>query len=84
MGAIWVDVAIFYLALVNGLSVPGPEDEWYFQAKGRRKVLDASKPNVVGVNWRNRTLVDVLSGETFAPGANITLEAGWGRVLKPE
>jgi hypothetical protein len=73
-----------YLALVNGLRVPGPEDDWFFRAKGLHKVLDASKPNLVGVNWRNRTLVDVLTNETFAPGANIPLAAAWGRVLKPK
>ena len=71
-----------YWVLVNNSFKAGEEERWYYQTTGKSyKYHDLGRPVSIA-NATKSTLVDVLSGETFALNQPVGLEPGWGRVLQ--
>lgn len=71
-----------YLVLVNNHFRAGADNVWWNGISGYDALTDESTDETVTLDWGGANVVDIISNESFVSGETITIEAGWGRVLR--
>jgi len=70
----------YYIIVNDERTGGGTEDTWFFDTYGLRKIHDVGVAATID-NETNQRLQDIISGEVFDPGDEISLPAAGGRVL---